>query len=201
MRGRRFIAIASLAAAVAGSTLLFQGGYIHLKALAGQWLIERAWRQSLEDGESNRPWPWMDTWPVAALAVPALGIEQVVLAGDSGQSLAFGPGHRTGSALPGQPGVMLISGHRDTHFLFLARLAPGGILQLTDRDNRTFRYRISSTRVVAEQTQLGMEGTGHLLVLATCWPPGMSLAEADRRFLVIAEPVNPNQSTLASNSQ
>ena len=28
-----------------------------------------------------KPWPWADTWPVARLVVPSLGIDQIVLEG------------------------------------------------------------------------------------------------------------------------
>ncbi|MFP6625625.1 MAG: sortase, partial [Deltaproteobacteria bacterium] len=90
--------------------------YIHAKAELSQVLLKRAWARTLEYGEPSRPWPWADTWPVARLRVPRLGIDQVVLAGASGASLAFAPGHLSGTASPGETGSTVISGHRDTHF-------------------------------------------------------------------------------------
>jgi sortase A len=59
---------------------------------------------------------------VARLVVPSEDVEMIVLAGASGRTLAFGPGHLKGTPLPGQAGNAVISGHRDTHFAFLARL-------------------------------------------------------------------------------
>ena len=87
-------------------------GWIHAKAAVAQVLLDKAWQQTLVDQQNNRPWPWADTWPVAELIVPAHGIEQIVLAGDSGESLAFGPGHSFASSMPEQRGVVMISGHR-----------------------------------------------------------------------------------------
>ncbi|MGD8582011.1 MAG: class GN sortase, partial [Gammaproteobacteria bacterium] len=74
-------------------------GWIHTKAIAAQVLLERAWQQTLTDNKHHKPWSWADTWPVAELIVPDLAIEQIVLAGDSGAILAFGPGHSSASAM------------------------------------------------------------------------------------------------------
>ena len=66
---------------------------IKAKAWLAPILIQQAWEQTLlSGGEAVKPWPWADTWPVARLWVPALGVERLVLAGDSGNALAFGPG-------------------------------------------------------------------------------------------------------------
>jgi uncharacterized membrane protein YdbT with pleckstrin-like domain len=60
------------------------------------------------------------TVPVARLHVPELNIRQLVLAGDTGAALAWGPG--LVSSAPGllRAGHIVIAGHRDTHFRFLA---------------------------------------------------------------------------------
>ena len=69
------------------------GAWIHAKAMLAQSLLETAWSETLRTGKEVKPWPWADTWPVARLTVPRLGIRRIVLAGASGSSLAFGPGH------------------------------------------------------------------------------------------------------------
>ena len=53
----------------------------------------------------------------------------IVLAGGSGRTLAFGPGHLSASAMPGQVGNMIIAGHRDTHFQFLQKVEVGELLE------------------------------------------------------------------------
>ncbi len=171
-----------------GVLLTLNGGYIHAKALLGQYLIKQAWRETLATGSPNRPWFWMDTWPVNRLLVKRLGVEQIVLAGDGGQSLAFGPGHRTGSALPGEPGVTLISGHRDTHFGFVEQLRLGDRLTLERPDGSRVNYRFRAFRVVNADAEIAPDESGQTLILATCWPFGSDALEPAYRYLAIAEP-------------
>jgi sortase A len=103
---------------------LGQGACIPAKAWVAQELMQRAWRRA-ERGESRPvPWPWADTWPVARLSAKGGEIELIVLAGGSGRTLAFGPGHLSASALPGEFGNSVIAGHRDTHFQFLQHPRP-----------------------------------------------------------------------------
>ena len=54
--------------------------------------------------------------PVARLLIPRLGLDEVVVEGIGDDALRAGPGHMTGSALPGEPGNSVISAHRDRHF-------------------------------------------------------------------------------------
>ncbi|MEH6605117.1 MAG: class GN sortase, partial [Pseudomonadales bacterium] len=139
--------------------LFCHGGYIHAKAILAQWLIADSWQDTLAGQASVRPWPWADTWPVAALRVPRLDIEQYVLAGDSGQALAFGPGHHSASSLPGSVGTTLISGHRDTHFSFVRDLVSGDTLELQGPDGGSLRYRITHMQVVDSRQALWFEDT------------------------------------------
>ena len=181
------LTLISLLIGALGLAGLAYGSYIYLKAILGQQLIQMAWAKSQDSEQPHKPWPWADTWPLATLKVPALDIEQVVLAGDSGQALAFGPGHRTGSALPGQPGTTLISGHRDTHFRFMGQLHHGDELALVTTDGLRHSYQVVDTLVVPADFQLPSTQE-HRLVLATCWPLGTSLQRAKERYLVFAVP-------------
>jgi hypothetical protein len=119
---------------LAGGQQLAAAGVIKAKAWLAPVLIERAWEESLAKSGPVPPWPWADTWPVARLQVPAAGVNLLVLAGDSGNALAFGPGHARASAQPGQSGTVVIGGHRDTHFALT--VLPGPIV---------WRYRRSWT--------------------------------------------------------
>ena len=95
-------------------------GY-RLKAELAQRLIERSWQATLDGNAQSRPWPWADTRPVAVLSIPAHGIRQLVLKGNSGRNLAFGPVFLDGTS---NGRDMVISGHRDTHFRFLRTCKP-----------------------------------------------------------------------------
>src|SRR6202023_2532717 len=78
--------------ALAGLVLFGQGAYIHAKALLAQVLLERAFSETIASGREVKPWSWADTWPVARIEVKRLHASAIVLAGSSGQALAFGPG-------------------------------------------------------------------------------------------------------------
>ena len=114
---------------------LASASWIHGKAFIAQQLLNHSWQKTLlnrdknntdrnnkKESKQHKPWPWADTWPVAKLSVPKLEINQIVLAGDSGSSLAFAPGYSLASASPNTVGTTLISAHRDTHFKFLKKL-------------------------------------------------------------------------------
>ena len=71
-----------------------------------------------------------------------------MLAGSSGQALAFGPGHVELTPDAGERGVAVYSAHRDTHFRFLKDIVIGDEITVTRRDGRMFRYRVDRTSVV-----------------------------------------------------
>jgi len=159
-------------------------GWIHAKAIAAQVLLDRAWQQTLVDHGENKPWPWADTWPVAELIVPGHGISRIVLAGDSGESLAFGPGHSFASVMPEQRGTVMISGHRDTHFRFLQHLEKGEQLILKTKRGIHY-YTVNRTEIVDSRhykTDTGIDA----LLLVTCYPFNQATAGGTQRYLVHA---------------
>src|SRR5882762_1496131 len=133
---------------LAGLILLGQGSYIHAKALLAQVLLERACTETIATGRETKPWSWADTWPVARIEVKRIQANTIVLAGSSGQALAFGPGHVENTPDAGERGVAIYSAHRDTHFRFLKDVAIGDEIDVTRRDGQTFRYRVTHTSVV-----------------------------------------------------
>jgi len=182
------LTLAALLLATAGLWLGGQGAWIYAKAELAQLLLEQAWSDSQQQAQQTQiaPWPWADTWPVGRLRAPSSDTDLIVLAGDSGRTLAFGPGHTSGSALPGEAGTTVISGHRDTHFRFLAGLKPGDQLTL-DGINTSTRYTVSSTRVV-DQRQFKVSASGDRLVLITCYPFDAVVPGGPLRYMVEALP-------------
>src|SRR5215831_2696510 len=157
--------------AIAGLILFGQGGYIHAKALLAQVLLERAFTETIATGRETKPWSWADTWPVARIEVKRVGASTIVLAGSSGQALAFGPGHVERTADAGERGVAVYSAHRDTHFRFLKDIAVGDEIDVTRHDGKTFRYRADGSSIVRfDQSGIDPFTTGNELVLTTCWP-------------------------------
>jgi sortase A len=157
--------------AIAGLILFGQGAYIHAKALLAQVLLERAFTETIATGRDTKPWSWADTWPVARIEVKRIGASAIVLAGSSGQALAFGPGHVELTANAGERGVAVYSAHRDTHFRFLKEVKVGDEIEVMRRDGKVFRYRADSHSVVRfDQFGIDPLGSGYELVLFTCWP-------------------------------
>ena len=87
--------------ALAGMLSVAHGAWIPAKAKFAQVLLEDAWQKTLITQQPIKPWPWADTWPVGRLSAPAQNQSLIVLAGASGEALAFGPGHLSRSATPG----------------------------------------------------------------------------------------------------
>ena len=166
-------------------------GLIQSKAWFAPVLIERAWQQSLAvGGEAVKPWPWADTWPGAKLRVPSQGVELLVLSGDSGNALAFGPGHALASAPLGSDGLAVMGGHRDTHFAFLRDIQPGTRMELQLPGGKWRHYRVESARVVdSVQENLSARADSETLLLVTCYPFDTLEAGGPLRYAVRARPM------------
>ncbi len=164
-----------------GLTQFGQGSYIKIKAVMSQLLLDRAWEKTQAGDQQVKPWPWADTWPLARMIIPSQNTSYILLAGDSGRTLAFGPGHHYGSVLPGEPGNSLISAHRDTHFRSLQFLKKGDELALETPGRVNKYYRIEQIQVMsANQVWVVADEDVSRLTLVTCYPfdalqPGTAL--------------------------
>lgn len=171
-KGRRSgPALAAAAIAALGFLLIGNGVYIHVKALLAQVLLDRAFTETVATGAAVKGWSWADTWPVAKVAVPRIGASAIVLQGSSGEALAFGPGHLTQSAQPGEPGTAVYAAHRDTHFAFLRDVRPGDAVMVTRADGTEFAYEITGSEVVHwDRSGITDDRSEARLALVTCWP-------------------------------
>lgn len=169
--------------------------WIHGKALVAQMLLERGWNARLagQDGNAAKPWPWADTAPIGRLHVPRLKINQVILAGASGRTLAFGPGHLSGTALPGSRGHSIVSGHRDTHFTFLRDLIPDDEVHIQRSDGKTVIYRVTGHQVVDARLATFTDTPDRsTLTLVTCYPFDALDTSGPLRYVVFTESVEPS---------
>jgi sortase A len=175
---------------LAGMQQMAGAGVIKAKAWLAPLLIAGAWHKTLlSGGLAVKPWPWADTWPVARLRAPAQDVDLLVLAGDSGNALAFGPGHTGASAQLGSNGLAVIGGHRDTHFAFLQQLQTGDVLQLQLPSGELRQYRVQGARVLdADRESLPATGDSEQLLLVTCYPFEALFAGGPLRYTVSAVP-------------
>jgi sortase A len=170
-----------------GAMQFGHGAWIQAKAWLAQALIAQAWSRTLMGEREARPWPWADTWPVARLSAPALGIERYVLAGADGSAMAFGPGHLSGTPLPGAAGNSVVGGHRDTHLAFLRYLREGDELRVQRTDGREVAYRVEHANVLhkGDVWVAKQEGPARL-TLVTCYPFDALRAGGPQRYVVFA---------------
>lgn len=188
---RRLLLIAPAFACLAvGLVLCGQGAWIHVKAAAAQVLLDHAFARSLHEGRPVKPWSWLDSWPVARISVPRLGREAVALAGDSGQALAFGPGHVPGTPQAGDAGTAVYAAHRDTHFDFLGQVRTGDRIDVLRADGVRVHFVVDGARVVHwDASGIDAGSAGRRLVLATCWPLD-GRTEGPLRYVVSAHAID-----------
>ncbi len=164
--------------------------WLQSKSILGQVLLERAWQQALSSGETNKAWPWADTWPVAKLLVTKTKQSLVVLEGVSGEAMAFGPGRIAGSSNTASGGTFALGGHRDSHLAFLQHIESGDVLQLQTLDGSHTHYRVVDQFVAnRDETTLSINPDKHGLVLVTCYPFNALQTGGPLRYVVVAKPV------------
>ncbi len=164
-----------------------QGTYIPAKAWLAQELMLRAWSRMQSGASRVTPWPWADTWPVARLTARSGDVDLIVLAGGSGRTLAFGPGHMSASAMPGEVGNAVIAGHRDTHFRFLKDLQVGEILKFELGRASEHSYEIIDIDIVdSRKASLLLDTDAAMLSLVTCYPFDAIDAGGPLRYVVTA---------------
>lgn len=133
---------------------------------------------------------------VAVIRVPRFGRDwaKVIVEGVDLRDLRKGPGHYPGTALPGQTGNFVVSGHRTTYgapFNRVDELRPGDAIVVETRDS-WYTYRVTSTEIVrptaVEVTlpvpkQRDVKPTKPLITLTSCHPK----YSARQRFIVYGE--------------
>jgi sortase A len=123
--------------------------------------------------------------PIGILAIPKLGLDDVVVQGYGEAQLQGGPGHYQSTSLPGQSGNAAIAGHRTTYaapFYDLNELVTGDpIFVLTSQG--LFRYDVVSSQIVSpDDTAVLDDSLGPELTLTTCNPR----YSASQRLVVVA---------------
>lgn len=136
---------------------------------------------------------------IAVLRIPRFGrsYDPVIVEGAGTAALEKGPGHYPGSALPGQVGNFVVSGHRTTYgkpFSRLDELRVGDKIVVETRD-RWVTYAVTSTRIVSPSDvnvilpvpdQPGVTPHERLATFTTCNPR----FSASQRLIVFSKLVS-----------
>ena len=143
-------------------------------------------RQTASPTSRKTPPPAATDGLIGRIEIPRLGLSAIVMEGIRARTLRRAVGHIPGTALPGQPGNVGISGHRDTFFRPLRNIRRNDIITLTTLLGE-YRYRVVSTRIVRPDNVAVLDPSGNeILTLVTCYP-FYFVGPAPDRFIVRAE--------------
>ncbi|HZR26289.1 MAG TPA: class D sortase [Vicinamibacterales bacterium] len=126
-----------------------------------------------------------DGGSIGEIEIPRLGVAAIVAQGDSAAVLRRAVGHLADTALPGEPGNVVLAGHRDTFFRPLRKVRVGDAITVKTRVG-DFEYVVESTAVVQPTDIDVIQPTArHTLTLITCFPFSY-VGAAPERFIVRA---------------
>ena len=112
---------------------------------------------------------------VGTIEIPKIGVNKPMFDGVTLTVLDNGPGHWTGTALPGQMGNVVVAGHRTSHdrpFRNIDQLVAGDEVIFTTGDGR-FVYLVTSTEVVLPTAVEIIDQTAaYTATLFACHPVG-----------------------------
>lgn len=140
--------------------------------------------------------------PVALIAIPRIGVNQVVVEGVDVDDLRKGPGRYPATQMPGHEGTAAIAGHRTTYgapFGDLDQLNPGDQIVLTTVQGR-FVYKVTETRVVSPddgsvlQNVVDPAKPGHSLATVTLTTCNPKYSAAERLVVLGTLVLPPGQS-------
>jgi sortase A len=126
--------------------------------------------------------------PIARLVVPSINLDEIVIEGVGDDELNAGPGHLSGSALPGDAGNAVISAHRDRHFSTLGGVAIGDTVYTETMTRRT-SWVVTSRRVVRAGKPALFSSDEPMLTLTTCWPLRL-VGSAPERLIIEARTIS-----------
>ena len=125
---------------------------------------------------------------IGEIQVPRLGLDAMVIQGESASNLQRAVGHLSNSAMPGEWGNVALAGHRDTFFRPLRDIRAGDQIRFKTAAG-AFKYRVESIEIVGPRdTQVLQPSSGRDLTLITCFPFSF-VGRAPGRFVVRATEV------------
>jgi sortase A len=132
-----------------------------------------------------QPGRMVEGHPFAAMRIPRLGLDVVVVEGTAASELRKGPGHYRITGVPGKGRVVAVAGHRTTYgawFRHIDALRKGDRIELDFR-GFVYVYRVMGHRIVAANDWSIIRYRGfEKLVLSACHP----VYSASHRWVVFA---------------
>jgi sortase A len=127
---------------------------------------------------------------IGKISIHRLGISAIVKEGIDDDTLGIAVGHFPSTPLPGQPGNVAVSAHRDTFFRNLKDVRRNDEITMTTGAG-SYLYRVMSYKVVhpTDVSVLEPSPGENTLTLVTCYP-FYFVGPAPKRFIVRARLVS-----------
>lgn len=163
--------------------------------LLDTWLFQEREGRELDQQLAKEKQPMAGEAPakglIGRMKIERLGISVIVVEGTASKTLQRAAGHIRGTALPGEPGNIGISAHRDTFFRPLRNIKGNDVITVTT-PNGEYQYRVVSTQIVKPTDVAVLKQTEReVLTLVTCYP-FYFIGSAPDRFIVRAHRINSN---------
>jgi LPXTG-site transpeptidase (sortase) family protein len=128
--------------------------------------------------------------PVAVLAIPRIGLREIVGEGTSASVLKSGPGHRRDTVMPGQPATSVLMGRRAGYggpFSKIGSLARGDLISVTTGQGK-HQYEVMGVRHANDPQPAPVKGQGRLTLVTADGPPYLptDVLRVDARLLTPA---------------
>ena len=183
---RRIISFALL---LIGLTLLGYVGSQYWDMYHSQRQLEAQWEhQQLSTmpaaGQPRAAVTTMDL--LTRVSIPRIKLDAIVVEGASRKQLSIGPGHMVQTAMPGEPGNAVITGHRDTFFRHIYELQKGDEI-VVRRNGQTYKYQVTGKKIVKPEDVSVLKQTKDAqLTLITCYPT-YYIGPAPERLVVFSK--------------
>jgi len=190
-KSNRLRRILPLLFVVLGLGLLGYVGYQYWDMYHTQQQLEAQWeRQAASAAAPGLPKqiPAADT--LTRVSIPRINMDAIVVEGASRKQLSIGPGHMIDTAMPGEPGNAVITGHRDTFFRHIYELKKGDEI-IIRRNGQVFKYQVTGKKIVEPEDISVLKPTEDpQLTLITCYPT-YYIGPAPKRLVIFSKLAQP----------
>jgi sortase A len=179
--------VLSLALTIVGVGLLGYVGAEYWGMYRAQNSLEAQWEHQSASAAQTPGQPVLSPEDLLTkVSIPKINLDAIVVEGASRKQLSIGPGHITTTALPGESGNSVITGHRDTFFRHIYELNKGDEITVR-RNGQTFHYEVTGKKIVHPEDVSVLDPTPDAqLTLITCYPI-YYIGPAPKRLVVFSK--------------
>lgn len=189
--------IFALLLVVLGLSLLGYVSYQYWDMYHTQQQLEAQWEQQAASVSVPQPKPIPAADMLTRVSIPRINMDAIVVEGASRKQLSIGPGHVVDTAMPGEPGNAVITGHRDTFFRNIYELKKGDEI-VVRRNGQVFKYQVTGKKIVEPGDLSVLKPTEDpQLTLITCYPT-YYIGPAPKRLVIFSKLVQPSSAIQAA---